>query len=243
MSASLQKFYDPTYLPTHEDFFNVFGEKTNNQINSVWTEYSNMLGKENPVFEIWNYEYIRALSKYFVQSQNKITNRPIKILEVAAGNGRLTYFLRQRLEKIFPGKFELFATDSGTEKYIIDFSVEKLNHKEAIKKYCPDIIICSWMPMGIDLSVDFRKEKNLKEYILIGPARLGIIGTFWETWGISHVERKNIFGKSILPLYEEDGFKYSELSHINKYQICKMDTPIRLKRGIFLSTTVSFMRK
>ncbi len=242
-SELAQKFYDRSYLPAREDFFKVFGTGSDSDSPDLdWTEYSNMIGKGNPIFELWNVEYINALCGYLAQRDCNKAGYPIKVLEVAAGNGRLTHFLKQELEQISPGKFELSATDSGIEKYQIDFPVEKLAHKKAIKKFRPDIIICAWMPMGIDLSDEFRKEKNTKEYILIGPARLGIIGDYWKTWGISHVEKRNIFRKLILPPFIKDGFDYYELAHLAQNQICKMDTPCRVNRGIMLSTTVSFSR-
>ena len=60
-SELAQKFYDPSYLPTYEDFFKVFGKGLDYQSAALnWTEYSKMLSKKNPVFELWNFEYINA---------------------------------------------------------------------------------------------------------------------------------------------------------------------------------------
>eukprot|EP00536_Pseudo-nitzschia_multiseries_P006101 jgi/Psemu1/154136/gw1.125.95.1 len=44
------------------------------------------------------------------------------------------------------------------------------------------IVICSWMPMGVDWTALFR-EAGVEEYILIGEADDGSCGDNWSTWG------------------------------------------------------------
>ena len=115
--------------------------------------------------------------------------------------------------------------------------IEQLNHNEAIKKYQPEIIICSWMPYQKDFSKDFRSQKSVKEYLLIGETDDGCCGDDWETWGCSW--RLNNKSKNQIPPYENDGFKRTDLDKLSALQSCRTDQP----GDYYHSKTVSFKRK
>ncbi|GIW66933.1 MAG: hypothetical protein KatS3mg095_0831 [Candidatus Parcubacteria bacterium] len=51
---------------------------------------------------------------------------PVIILEVGAGNGRLSYFLSQKLQERVPGKFKIIAVDSREWSIKPVFEVEKM---------------------------------------------------------------------------------------------------------------------
>jgi len=110
--------------------------------------------------------------------QNK--KQIIKILEVGAGNGRLSYFLKQALEKKIPGKFSIVATDSlGRSLIKQDFAVEKKDAIFAVKENEPDIVIASFVSWMENPENDWTPNSQdvpyIKEYILIGPEGQG-----WE---------------------------------------------------------------
>jgi len=94
------------------------------------------------------------------------------------------------------------------------FPVERLDHKQALKQHRPQLVLCSWMSMGVDLTETFRKAKFVTEYVLIGEVDYGVSGKPWETWGLG--------GE---PLYYQQGFNRTTLSELNLLQIARSDTP------------------
>jgi len=228
-----ERLRDPNILPTHE------------QITKAFIDWGDLRGfcfdKENKVFEFFNEEYLNAFADYFVSRINEYSankERPLIILEIGAGNGRLSHFLEQKLEERIPKQTKVIATDSDTWALKKDFPVEQLKHDEAMKKYNPDIVIFSWMPYREDSSKDIRKVKSVQEYILIGETDEGCCGDEWETWGQSWAMDEDYEGEKT-PLYELDGFKRENLDDLSELQICRTDDP----GDYFHSRTVSFKRK
>jgi len=252
-----EKLKNPKFLPTREDIFHAFNpdgylvENYETFLQREWLDYTHDI--ENPVYELFNREYINALGDYLskqVEDLGATVGNPITILEVCAGNGRLTHFLKEKLEQTIPGKAKLIATDSGASKLAINFPVEKLDHKSAIEKYNPQIILCSWMPLGIDLSADFRKDLSVKEYLLIGQPTL--CGNPWYTYGenvdsnsfsytVSDEEIKER-EKQLAP-YKADGFEEQFMKNISKFQICRIDEPRVDRLFDSYSATYSYKRK
>ena len=243
---------DPSFLPTHEDIFRAFnpeGYLTDNYKTYLQEDWLSLVYREeNPVFELLNKEYIDALGNYLSKQAEDLSatvDNPITILEVCAGNGRLTHFLRENLEQKIPGKIKMYAIDSGeSEGFTIEtnFPVEKLDHKTAIEKYKPQIILCSWMPMDKDLSADFRTAASVKEYILSGYPES--CGDEWSTYGLNFSgqdEYKEREGQ--IPPYEIDGFKQNDLDEVHKYQISRVDKPRVEKYFKSDSYTISFKRE
>jgi hypothetical protein len=223
-----QKLRDPNFLPTRKQITNAF---------QTLDQWINFCFKENQVFEFLNEEYLNALAHYFVgkiQEYGASKERPLVILEIGAGNGRLSHFLRQKLEERAPGQTKVVATDSGAWNLKSDFPVEQLKHDEAMKKYNPDIVVISWMPYNTDLSKDIRKFDSVQEYILIGESDGGCCGDPWETWGINWLDDK----AGQMPPYKAEGFVRENLHNLSLLQICRSDEPGRY----YHSNTVSFKR-
>jgi len=223
-----EKLRDPNFLPTREQTINAF---TNHE---EWEEFC--FDEEEPVYDLYNKEYLNAFTDYFVDRIGEYgasKEKPLVILEIGAGNGRLSHFLEEELNQKVSGQVKVIATDSGEDAIKADFSVEQLKHDEAMEKYKPDIVIFSWMPYGEDSSKDIRKVDSVQEYILIGEAENGCCGDDWETWG------NQIFDEEIPP-YEVDGFQKEKLDDLSELQICRTD---RMPGRINNSATVSFKRK
>ncbi len=149
----LKKLEDTTYLPTRKEIVEAFESHANELLDFCHKHY---------IFEFFTVEYVQALAEHINTKKASIKPKDeMVVLEIGAGNGKLTHFLN----KFTKDNIRVIATDSGEWDLNENvFSVEKIDHKEAIKKYCPDLIICSWMPMGVDLTPDFASF----EYILIG---------------------------------------------------------------------------
>jgi hypothetical protein len=234
-----EKLRDPTYLPTRKDFFCAFESETQPGELDDQEFTSFCFNKENCVYEVLNKEFIESLGNYIFRRVNELgatKDEPLTIIEIGAGNGRLTHFLKAQLEQVVPGKVTMIATDSVKWGIKTDFPVEKLDHQVAIEKYRPKIVICSWMTQEKDLSADFRLAKNVEEYILIGCDE--VCGGKWETWGIPPwgEEEKEEYK---IPPYQVDGFEREDLDDVRKNQICRMDW---IGRDFTASKTVSFKR-
>lgn len=231
----IQKFNDPSYLPRHEDIEKAF--KDDSKLYEKWFKFC--FNKEKPVFELINREFIEALGDYLIKRAKELSDNShdetIVILEVGAGSGRLTHFLKENIEKKATGtKIKFIATDSGDLGIKSIYPVEdQVKYQDAIKKYDPKIILVSWMPFEEDWTKDFRDSKSVEEYILIGEANGGCCGDKWKTWGC-----QSYFDNDKKSPYEEEGFAKNKLDDISRHQICRADDPG--KYGC--SSTVSFRR-
>lgn len=221
---------NPQFLPTHEQIAKSFMDDP-----KKWREFCED-DPDHQVFEFLNVEYLDALADYFVVRASELgasREKPLTILELGAGNGRLSHFLRQKLKKKATGEIKIIASDSGDWKIKSDFPVEHLRHDEALKEYDPDMVIFSWMPYQKDFTRDIRNMPNVKEYLLIGEANGGACGDEWETWGI------NSNDETAVPPYAADGFTKENLYDLSELQISRNDTPGEYYR----SSSISFRRK
>jgi hypothetical protein len=181
-------------------------------ICDVWSKFvaGKLFGLR--MYEILTVELISSLSDYLRKFQKR--GGPSIVLEVGAGNGRLSYFLSNMLNqkdsgtssRLQQGEYVIISTDSGIrgldEECGAAFPVEKIACTEALLKYTPDVVISSWMELGQDWTSDFRKCTSVQEYILIGEADSGVCGRLWETWGVCSESGR----KRRQPAFEQDGF-------------------------------------
>lgn len=122
------------------------------------------------------------------------------VLEVGAGSGALAHHLASRLV----GYATVVATDNGSSR-IAQFapigvrpltcaqfdegggdgtSVVQLDCEASLVRYEPRLVLCSWMPSGVDWSGAFRAASSVASYVLLGEADGGTCGDGWATWGV-----------------------------------------------------------
>jgi hypothetical protein len=89
------------------------------------------------------------------------------------------------------GSWKLPGLSSATDDESGILHVDKLDYQTALAKYQPDIVLCAWMPLGIDFTKAIRDCKSTQMYILIGPKDDGTCGDAWKTWGKHDMEEKN----------------------------------------------------
>jgi len=145
---------------------------------------------------------------------------------------------------------KIIATDDGSWKAPIYDNVERLSVDSSLEKYRPRmvsstdsevvtppqsrlIVICSWMPPGQDWTKDFRNERLVEEYILIGETDDGTCGHNWLTWGNSDFHADNAtaaaaakgynFAVDPTPLYAKDGYERIDLDDLSKLQFSRFD--------------------
>ncbi|MEI6808284.1 MAG: SAM-dependent methyltransferase [bacterium] len=103
-----------------------------------------------------------------------IENRPC--MEIAAGDGTLTRFLRQE-------GVSVRATDNHAWTRDIDYPdfVEKLDAESALRKYAPAVVLCSWPPAGNNFEKSVFASSSVKLYIVIVSRKAFASGN-WEVY-------------------------------------------------------------
>lgn len=239
-----KKLKDPLFLPSFEEL--------SEQLERIpwsgpeWEAWYKLCKDEKrPIYEFWTKEYIDALGSYLAERIEELRGteeNPVIILEAGAGNGRLSHFLEEQIEKRSKGKGRIIATDSGAWDDIEQsFPVERLAAKEAAEKYKPRIVITSWMPFHLDYTSDIRKQRSVEEYLLIGEADGECCGDPWETWG-----RPDAFDdeewerqRNQIPAYKRDGFEQEDLEQLSMLQLSRMN----VLESKSTTSTVSFRKK
>ena len=103
----------------------------------------------------------------------------------------------------------------------------ELSHAAALRRVQPSLVLCSWMPMGRDLSRAFRGCESVQEYVLLGEADDGACGDNWETWGnrafrpSPHEQEEQ--GAPPAPPYQADGFARVELPELSGWMVSRYD--------------------
>ena len=188
-------------------------------------------------YEFLTVEMIDSLAKYLEAAAGRLSG-PVRVLEVGAARGDLTRLLRKRLEDRSPDmSIELVATDkyvARSDDEVDAESVKRLSCEAAVRTYAPQIVLCSWMPMGLDWTSCFRRETSIQEYILIGETDQGCCGDPWKTWGVVIDSDRT----TERPPYEIDGFARYPVPAVSKYQLSRYDCEYYLGH----SETTSFRR-
>ncbi len=97
-------------------------------------------------------------------------------LEIGAGDGTLARFLKEQ-------GVQLTATDNhGWEKSVAypDW-VLKLDARESLKKYAPEVVICSWPPAQNDFEREVFNTPSVQLYIVIGSRHRFAFGN-WKDY-------------------------------------------------------------
>ncbi|WP_010251065.1 class I SAM-dependent methyltransferase [Acetivibrio cellulolyticus] len=97
----------------------------------------------------------------------------LKCIEIGAGDGTLTRFLKAY-------GVSCLATDDYSWNNYIQYPdyVEKIDAKEALNKYKPDVVICSWAPPGNAFEKTVFKTESVKLYIAIGTKNHALTGNY-----------------------------------------------------------------
>jgi hypothetical protein len=109
-------------------------------------------------------------------------------LEIAAGDGTLSRFLQER-------GIQIRATDdySWSRSIVYPETVERLSAKQALAKYQPQAVVCSWPPPANSFEQKVFSARSVEIYIVIG-SRYKFAGGNWDSyttqdrfeWSIDH---------------------------------------------------------
>ena len=146
-------------------------QKIEKEYSSGWFMYCRGHNINNRViYQVFSEEFIDEIAE-IINRKISETGEGDLVLEVMAGDGKLSEFLRPKINGT------LITTDDmkwESVKYP-DF-IEELSAKDAIKKYNPDIIIMCWEPYGSRLGVKLAKEGH--KLLWIGEGAGGCCGGF-----------------------------------------------------------------
>lgn len=247
---------DPRYLPTTDELEKVFSTFPEPHTDDD-TAMDLMIAHGGHLYEYPTKEYIHGLGKYVAKQTGNLGGsiaKPITILEVAAGLGRLSHFLTQELDQIpeIKDTYQSFAVDdfSVTPQFWANKNYEgrgviDMDYQQALQTYDPTIVIGSWLPSRRkkndtstkihDWTIDFRNTLSVKEYILIGvPGRHATL----EAFGLQFDDDHKLIPQGVIPDYERDGFVMRELG-LSRYQICMQS----YRDALHPSKTFAFSRK
>lgn len=114
-------------------------------------------------------------SKKLVQELAKIIGST-SCLEIAAGDGTLTRFLKDQ-------GIPIIATDNRSWDFSITYpdTVIDCDAEEALQRYNPEIVICSWPPKNNDFERQIFKTDSVQTYILIA-SRLETVSGNWADY-------------------------------------------------------------
>ncbi len=142
---------EPYYVPRHAELRKAFF--TADVDRTKWHQYC-AASEEYPVYECWNVEYVERLCEYLLERAHAYNLKSIFILEVGAGNGKLTGLLNQYFSEKHNNSansageaisFHCEAADSGKRKMKKLYGVREVDYRTALHQNKWDIIICSWM--------------------------------------------------------------------------------------------------
>jgi hypothetical protein len=101
-------------------------------------------------------------------------------LEIGAGDGTLTRFLANQ-------GVSVRATDDHSWQHRIEYpeAVEKLGAKQALAKYEPQAVICSWPPPGNAFERIVLNARSVETYVVIG-SRYKFASGNWTSYEEQH---------------------------------------------------------
>lgn len=249
----------PGYLPSHAVIRKAFGvtefvpsedqdvldrdelglsrsdmDKVDRWVNYCWDGILPESGISASTYEFWNEEHLAALADHIADTARSIGTQgteQVTVLEVGAGNGRLSHFLRNKLKTRCGDTVRVIGVDNGSWKLRPFFPVERCEHEEALAEYKPAIVLFSWMPRDVDITPDICAIPSVQEVLLIGETEGGCCGGPWASEaGIALNDEKVSYAKR--------GFTRIDLDDLSAKQVCRTDLP-----GHFMhSRTVSLRR-
>jgi hypothetical protein len=223
LSAERARIFDLDVLPTRDEIVEAFGPQTFDGAFGIEAKADLHYARQDAgQFEVLNAEFVDGLAAYLVARAKAIRSGKAStttILEVGAGTGKLSHFLKKGVDQLVNEKLEIIATDSGSWEHGTHHPVELMGHEEALDRYSPDIVIASWMPNDVDWTQDMRDTPSVVEYLLIGEGPGGNCGDDWLTWGSPGNEMFNLERK----LENSTGQTKSELA--NRLEMLKA-TPV-----------------
>lgn len=170
-----EKLVSVEKIPRYGELSNLNDHMEKDLWYGAWRDFCS----EENIFHAFCYEFVGNL----IREIKKLGIRD-KVVEVCAGNGKLSYWL-------WCFGVPLVATDDYSwedEIFMRPGYVERLSHQEALRKYNPELVIGCWIPLHSTIAMDVLDWKSVKYYIDIGEECTGVE----ELWNRNDVEHSSI---------------------------------------------------
>lgn len=230
IEALCQLLASPTVVPSRSDIIEVLERYHSSDRRR--DGYKRLFGRPDGArrdggsdrYELVTSELVARLASYFFSRREDlgITDRPLKILELGAGDGKLALSLLTQLEDSRPGQFIVKAVDDGSLTIPSLPIVEKRDAGEALATEQPDVILMSWPPN--DWTPLIRELELVREYVLIGdPGFCGVSpGQAYGAYGRSLVRDREPDPDFLWPedaAWLDAGFTHHWLEKISQIQL------------------------
>lgn len=117
------------------------------------------LARKRGIYCFYSSALVRALARI-------VGGRPT--LEIAAGDGTLTTFLRER-------GVPITATDDHSWSRSVDYPahVVQMDAATALHNHRPEVVVCSWPPVGNAFEAAVFRTPSVQTYVVIGASSQG----------------------------------------------------------------------
>ncbi len=194
----------------------------------------------NHLYEYPTQELVAGLVGHLATTAEQVksqTGETFRLLEVAAGQGRLTVAVSQGLHQIgvehhtlAVDNQDLYGGWSGQAGI-----TKKMDAEDAAKAFLPHSILGAWLPPS-DWTPLFRALPTTQQYIFLGnPEQCGTR----EIWGVeTEVSSPDAV---YIPEYAADGFEKEEWTELQPVQLCWSSTS-GTESSMHPSKTIAFNR-
>jgi len=159
--------------------------------------------REHGIHNVYNTEFIDALADEI----RRLNDSPI--VEICAGDGKLSHQLRKRGVDIKP-------TDDYSGRLSKEGLVERLSHKRALEKYEPRVVLAAWIPHQV-IRFDVLDYPTVRYFIDIGESTWMPCG-ICDKWDRIYLE--NLDEYSICRLDYIGGIYHSHVSLFSRKDAC-----------------------
>jgi len=230
LEALRLRLADPNDLPFREDVMGVLNRYHSDErrrdgymLLFASSDQDRRRNYRSDRYELVTQELVAALASHLLVAKTAlgVSTRPLRILELGAGDGKLALHIAAYLDKNAPGQFILSATDDGSWNIPHAANVEIRDITEALETEKPDIVIAAWLPD--DWTPLIRQQESVRECILLGDPGCSGAGSRspWGAYG-----RSLIYGRELNPEFcKEDavwpnaGFSCRWLDEITEIQL------------------------
>lgn len=175
-------------IPTWDELESLYNDLEENEGHRSGLSYSHHNGGwynfcvDLGIYQAFSYEFIEGLVE-----EIKGLNVKGKIVEIGAGNGKLSYWLQQfGVPSVATDDYSWENIDRDPEH------VERLTHSQALAKYEPELVIACFVVPEINIATDVMDAPYVRHCLEIGiDGDGGGYNELWDREGIQHCYLKS----------------------------------------------------
>ncbi|KAH8062984.1 peptide-methionine (S)-S-oxide reductase [Aureococcus anophagefferens] len=115
--------------------------------------------ENHEIYDFWTKDYVDGLAAHLAAARDERGVEVLEVVEVGAGDGRLSFFLRRALKKLGAERaVNVVATDSGQWRFAPRHEVKAASAEAAADG--AHVALVAWMPMGVDWTSSWRQGRK-----------------------------------------------------------------------------------